>query len=90
MKKAQYIKTTTIHIKIDERVKEEVQFIVDEMGLTVSGVINAFLRQLIRTREINFTAKNKMTPYFEKIIKESRSDVNRYKFRAMPLEDVFD
>ncbi|MDQ5912433.1 MAG: hypothetical protein QG568_648 [Patescibacteria group bacterium] len=81
-------KTTMIHIKADPRVKDEVYLIIDEMGLTLSAVVNAFLKQLIRTREVSFSAGNAMTPYMQKVIKDARSDVNRYKFRAMPFEDL--
>lgn len=85
------MKTTRIHIKADPRVKEEAQLIIDEMGLTLSGVINAFLKQLIRTRQVNLAVDDKkMTDYLEKVIAESRKDINRYKFKAMPFEDVLD
>lgn len=79
-----------IHIKADARVKREAQMIIDNMGLTLSGVINAFLRQLIRTREVRFNADDDMNPYLEEVINRSRKDVNRYKFKAMPLEDILD
>ncbi|MBP6975020.1 MAG: type II toxin-antitoxin system RelB/DinJ family antitoxin [Candidatus Pacebacteria bacterium] len=82
-------KNTMINIKADIRVKQEAQLIIDEMGLTLSGVINAFLKQLIRTREITFYAGDTMTPYMKKVIAEARKDINRYKFRAMPFDDVF-
>lgn len=82
------MKTTKIHINMDPRVKDEAQIIIDEMGLTLSGVINAFLKQLIRTREITFSAGDVMTPYMQRVIKDACSNVNRYKFRAMPLEDI--
>lgn len=84
------MKTTKIHIKVDPRAKDEVQIIIDDMGLTLSGVINAFLKQLIRTREITFSAGNAMTPYMQKVMAEARKDINRYQFRAMPFEDLFD
>jgi addiction module RelB/DinJ family antitoxin len=82
------MKTTRIHIKVDPRVKDEAYIIIDDMGLTLSGVINAFLKQLIRTREITFSAGDVMTPYMKKVIAEARKDINRYQFRAMPFDDV--
>ena len=84
------MKTTRIHIKADPRVKEQAQLIIDEMGLTLSGVINAFLKQLIRTREVRFSAGDNMTQYLRDVIIESKKDVNKYKFKAMPFEDVLD
>ncbi len=84
------MKITLIHIKADIKVKEEAQFIADELGLTLTGVINAFLKQLIRTREVRFNAGNKMTPYLEKIIAESRKDMNKYRLEPMTLEEALD
>ena len=83
------MKTTKIHIKVDPRVKDEVQIIIDDIGLTLSGVINAFLKHPVRTREITFSAGDTMTPYMKKVIAEARKDINRYQFRAMPFDDVF-
>lgn len=84
------MKTVKIHVKIDLRVKEESQFIADEMGLTLSSIINATLKQLIRTREVSFAAHGAKTPYLEKLIQEARNDRNRFKTDVMELEDVLD
>lgn len=83
------MKTTMINIKADSKVKEEVQSILEEMGLSLSGVINAFLKNLIRTREVRFTAGNKMTPYLERVIEESERDFKEGKLgKPMALEEA--
>ena len=38
------------------------------MGISLSDIINASLRNFIRTREVYFSAVPRMTPEFEKIL----------------------
>jgi len=42
--------STIINIKTDPKIKKEAKKITAEMGLTLSGAINGFLRQLIRSK----------------------------------------
>lgn len=83
------MKTTMINIKADAKVKEEVQSVLSELGFSLSGVVNAFLRQIIRTREVRFTAGNKMTPCLERIIEESEKDLKSGKLgKPMTLDEA--
>ncbi len=43
--------TTVIHIKANKEVKENAQKAAKDLGLTLTDVINAALRNFIRTRE---------------------------------------
>jgi len=44
--------TVTINVKTDKKTKEEAQRIAAELGFSLSGVINASLKQLVRTGEV--------------------------------------
>ena len=57
-----------INIKTEKEIKENAQSIAKEMGISLSDVINASLRNFIRTREIYFSDTSRMTPEFEKIL----------------------
>ena len=46
---------TVIHVKANKEVKENAQNLAKALGLTLSDVINASLRNFIRTREIIFS-----------------------------------
>ncbi|KKT57664.1 MAG: Toxin-antitoxin system protein [Candidatus Giovannonibacteria bacterium GW2011_GWC2_44_9] len=70
---------TVINIKTDQKVKDEAKKIAKEMGLSLSAVINAQLRQLVREQEIRFSVAPNMTSYLENIAKEARSDYARKK-----------
>ena len=54
--------TTVIHIKADKEVKENAQKAAKDLGLTLSDVINASLRNFIRTRDIVFSDITQINP----------------------------
>ncbi len=49
------INTAVINIKTDAKVKKEAQKIAADLGLSLSGVINGYLKQFIRTKTVLFT-----------------------------------
>lgn len=67
--------TTVIHIRADKEVKENAQKAAKDLGLTLSDVINASLRNFIRTREIIFSDIPRMTPELEKILGPIMEDI---------------
>lgn len=67
--------TTVIHIKADKEVKENAQKAARDLGLTLSDVINASLRNFIRTREITFSDVPQMTPELEKLLDRVYEDI---------------
>lgn len=67
--------TTVIHIKADKEVKMNAQKAAKDLGLTLTDVINASLRNFIRTREVVFSDIPQMTPEFEKILEPIMEDI---------------
>lgn len=76
---------TVIHIKADKEVKKNAQKAAKDLGLSLSDVINAALRNFIRTREVVFSDIPQMTPELEKIVEKAEEDIkhnrniSRYK-----------
>lgn len=66
---------TVIHIKADKEVKENAQKAAKDLGLTLSDVINASLRNFIRTREVIFSDIPRMTPELEKRLDKVEEDI---------------
>ena len=52
----------TINIKADKRVKEEAQKTARNLGMPLSTVINAYLSQFIRTKEVYFYLEGGLRP----------------------------
>ncbi len=44
-------------VRINDKIKEEVTPILDDLGLSLSEAINVFLKQVIMTESIPFTIK---------------------------------
>ena len=70
---------TMINIKADKVVKENAQEVAKELGLPLSVVINAFLKEFIRSRSISFSAIPRMTPYLENILGKVEKDIREGK-----------
>ena len=67
--------TAIINIKVNPKVKTQAQQVVEELGLSLSGVINAFLKQLVRTKSVSFTVSEEPTTHMLQALKESEEDV---------------
>lgn len=70
---------TVISIKTDKEIKENVQEIARKLGLTLSDVVNASLRNFIRTREVYFSDIPRMTPEFERLVGRIEKDIKKGK-----------
>ena len=66
---------TMINIRADKEVKENAQRVAKDLGLPLSSIINAFLKQFIRSRSISFSAVPKMTPYLEAVLGKVEKDI---------------
>ena len=53
---------TTINIKADKKVKEKAQKVARSLGMPLSTIINAYLNQFIRTKEIHFYLEGELKP----------------------------
>ncbi len=68
---------TMINIKADKEVKENAQNVARDIGLPLSTVINAFLKEFIRNRSVSFSAVPRMTPYLEKVLGGIEDDIKK-------------
>ena len=73
------MKKEVIKIKTYKKIKKRAQKIADELGLTLTDIINSSLRNLIRTRRVVFSAIPEMTPELEKILGPIEKDIKENK-----------
>ena len=64
-----------INIKTDVEVKNNAQKVAKELGLPLGTVINAYLREFIRSRKVEFSIVPKMTPALERLLSGIEKDV---------------
>lgn len=61
------MKTAVLNIKIDPKVKNDAQKVADELGFTLSAIINALLKDLVRNKSISFSTLGP-TPFLKRAI----------------------
>ena len=70
---------TLLNIKTDKEVKRAVQKIAKELGMPLSTIVNAYLRQLLREKRVNFALPlipNKKTT---RLIRKAEEDYRKGK-----------
>ncbi len=70
----------TINIKADKKIKEKAQKTAKDLGMPLSVIINAYLNQFIRTKEVYFSLNRELKPSVKKRLnrleKEAREGKN--------------
>jgi addiction module RelB/DinJ family antitoxin len=52
--------TASILVKTDPKIKEQAQQTAEEMGISLTSVINRYLKHFIQTKSITFTANDEI------------------------------
>ena len=76
-----------VNIKIDNAVKKQAQKRASDLGLSLSSVINATLKQFARTGELVLSSGPMPTPYLEKLVIEARKEYEKGKTSG-PFDNV--
>ena len=70
---------TLLHLKVDKEAKEHAQKIAQELGLSLSAVINIYLRQFIRSRALYISDIPRITPELERLLGRIEKDIPEKK-----------
>lgn len=68
--------TTVISVRLDKDIKTSAQEVAKSAGLSLSTLINAYLRQVVATRRIELYAPEQMTPHLEELIEKVEKSIN--------------
>jgi len=78
--------TAVINIKTDPKVKAEAKEIAASLGFSLSSLVNAYLKQLTRTKAVSFSLSGEEpSNYLLKAIENANKDLKGN--RASPLFD---
>lgn len=81
---------TILNIKTDKKLKEEAKKVSTELGVPLSTVINAFLKQFVRDREITLSANNlRPTQKLVEFIAEADNEYASGKVKKFDNADDF-
>jgi len=86
--------TTVMSLKTDKELKEKAQKLAKKMGFPLGTLINAFLRQFIRDKAVNFSMEPTMimSKGLEKLLTQIEKDIKKEKNISPSFdntEDIF-
>lgn len=71
--------TSVINIKTEASTKSQAQKVASALGLSLSALINAYLKELIKTKRVEFSVEQTPSPYLIKAIKQAQANSNKGK-----------
>ena len=77
---------TTTSIKLDEDIKRKAQKLAQELGLSLSTLVNAQLRQFDRDKRAVFTQAPQMTSGLEGFLGMIERDIQKEKNLSKPIK----
>ena len=80
---------TLITVKTDKTLKQAAQNLAAEIGVPLGTLINSFLKQFVRNKEVNFSVSYKPTEYLKRSIEEGMKEFAEGKLpKPMTLEEL--
>jgi len=65
---------TLLTVKTDKILKSNAQDVAAKIGISLGTLVNSFLRQLVRTKSVNFSLSYKPTPFLLSEIADAEKD----------------
>lgn len=69
--------TAVIITKTDPEVKRKAQILAKEFGISLSSLVNAYLKQLVRTKRVEFMLHEEPSDYLIKAMKQAEKDYKK-------------
>jgi addiction module RelB/DinJ family antitoxin len=66
-----------INVRIDPKLKQAAKRVAGDLGLDISGVVNGFLREFVRSKTVNFSMSEEPSEYLVKAIREAEEERKR-------------
>lgn len=66
---------TVLNFRTDRDTKQQIQELAAELGVPVSVILNAQIKQMLRDRKIVLSTELEPTPYLEKIMEQVEADL---------------
>jgi len=66
---------TVISVRTDKKIKNEATKVANSAGISLSALINSYLRQIVATRRIEIYAPEPMTSKLEALIAEVEAEL---------------
>lgn len=73
--------TEAINIKIDPKTKKAAQQVAEALGFSLSSLVKAYLRDLIKTKTVHFSRAEEPSDYLIQMLRESDADIKAGRYR---------
>lgn len=86
-----YMHTTSLHIQIEPAIKQQAQRTAGELGLSLSSVVKALLKQFIRTKRLSVGIEESLeipNANLSKALKQSEEDIRAGRTQAFDSWDT--
>ncbi len=81
---------TVLNIKTDIEVKKRAQEIARAIGLPLSTVVNAYLKEFISKEEVTFSVAQQIRPEVEKVLLQASKDCKNGENIIGPFQNMKD
>lgn len=82
--------TTVLNVKIDRQLKQQAQAVAKALGLPVSTLVTASLREIVRNRSITISDPPRLRPEVEAELLEISAEAHAGKNLSPAFDDVDD
>jgi addiction module RelB/DinJ family antitoxin len=69
------MKTSVLSVKVDEPTKQKARAVASQLGIPLSTLVNAYLRDLAATGVVHFEVAEQMTPQMERVIAQAEREI---------------
>ena len=70
------MQSAVINFTTEEKTKQEAQRVAKKMGISLSTILNHYLKHFVKTKTVIFSAEEEIpNQYLMKVLKESEEDV---------------
>jgi len=73
---------TLLTVKTDKSLKEAAQKTAETLGFSLGTLVNAYLKQFVRTKEVSFKETYKPSEYLKWAMEESRKEYESGKMKG--------
>jgi len=83
------MKTTMVHVRLDQNLKEQAAEMLSSMGLSISDAVRVFLTRVVTEKAIPFPVRAPNAESLEAIA-EAKSIIQNHRARFKTAEVLFD
>jgi len=71
------MQTAVINIKTEPKIKKQAQEVAKALGFSLSSLIDGYLRQLIRTKAVDFKLEERPNAYLRSVMKQAKENLKK-------------